>query len=199
MTCAACHMHSDLASYTTNCFLPGRVFGSKFAEMPFVATKAGYRREGNCKRLLKVSLMPHTVHTQPSISCVAAATCAYRLLSDIMSSWIWLNVPVSWLLPFLPRFCRADVQKLLGSGVQRSHDILAVEILHMYIVLSTPRVCRHPNAPTLSPSPKQRTSRKRLSLAVRPHTAAIPLSCLFLQVSASCCINAMWFFIKSLK
>lgn len=32
-----------------------RVFGSKFAEMPFVATKEGYRREGNCKRLLRVS------------------------------------------------------------------------------------------------------------------------------------------------
>ncbi|KAL0052496.1 hypothetical protein WJX82_003084 [Trebouxia sp. C0006] len=31
-----------------------RVFGNKFAEMPFVATKEGYRREGNCKRLLKV-------------------------------------------------------------------------------------------------------------------------------------------------
>ena len=34
-----------------------RVFGNKFAEMPFVATKEGYRREGNCKRLLKVFLL----------------------------------------------------------------------------------------------------------------------------------------------
>ncbi|CAK0784514.1 hypothetical protein CVIRNUC_007718 [Coccomyxa viridis] len=30
-----------------------RVFGAAFAEMPFVATKDGYRREGNLKRLLK--------------------------------------------------------------------------------------------------------------------------------------------------
>lgn len=58
-------MHSDIASYLTNCFMPGRVFGSKFAEMPFVATKAGYRREGNCKRLLKVSSVLLTVHKQP--------------------------------------------------------------------------------------------------------------------------------------
>ena len=36
------------------CLTARRVFGNKFAEMPFVATKEGYRREGNCKRLLKV-------------------------------------------------------------------------------------------------------------------------------------------------
>ena len=37
-----------------------RVFGDKFAEMPFVATKEGYRREGNCKRLVKVRLISST-------------------------------------------------------------------------------------------------------------------------------------------
>jgi hypothetical protein len=31
-----------------------RFFGIKFAEMPFVATKEGYRRSGNCKRLMRV-------------------------------------------------------------------------------------------------------------------------------------------------
>lgn len=33
-----------------------RFFGIKFAEMPFVATKEGYRRSGNCKRLMRVRL-----------------------------------------------------------------------------------------------------------------------------------------------
>ncbi|KXZ51044.1 hypothetical protein GPECTOR_14g31 [Gonium pectorale] len=30
-----------------------RVFGNKFAEMPFVSTREGFRRAGNCKRLMK--------------------------------------------------------------------------------------------------------------------------------------------------
>ena len=33
-----------------------RAFGIHFAEMPFVATKQGFRREGNCRRIIKVSL-----------------------------------------------------------------------------------------------------------------------------------------------
>ena len=32
----------------------GRVFGTNFAEMPFVATRDGYRREGNMRRLVQV-------------------------------------------------------------------------------------------------------------------------------------------------
>ena len=48
-----------------------RVFGDKFAEMPFVATKEGYRREGNCKRLLKagppVQGLPSAVCAQPAL------------------------------------------------------------------------------------------------------------------------------------
>lgn len=31
-----------------------RFFGSKFAEMPFVSTRDGFRRAGHCKRLMKV-------------------------------------------------------------------------------------------------------------------------------------------------
>ena len=31
-----------------------RVFGTGFAELPFVATKEGFRRAGNCRRLIKV-------------------------------------------------------------------------------------------------------------------------------------------------
>jgi hypothetical protein len=31
-----------------------RFFGAKFAELPFVATRDGYRRAGNCKRLMRV-------------------------------------------------------------------------------------------------------------------------------------------------
>lgn len=31
-----------------------RVFGTKFAELPFVATRDGYRRAGNLKRLMQV-------------------------------------------------------------------------------------------------------------------------------------------------
>ena len=33
-----------------------RVFGAAFAEMPFVATRDGYRREGNLRRLLQVRM-----------------------------------------------------------------------------------------------------------------------------------------------
>jgi hypothetical protein len=33
---------------------PLRVFGGRLAELPFIATRDGYRREGNCKRLIKV-------------------------------------------------------------------------------------------------------------------------------------------------
>lgn len=57
--------------------LPGRVFGSKFAEMPFVATKAGYRREGNCKRLLKVPSLLLIVDN----SCESVVTCVCPLHS----------------------------------------------------------------------------------------------------------------------
>jgi hypothetical protein len=32
-----------------------RVFGTMFAEIPFVATRDGYRREGNLKRLMQVA------------------------------------------------------------------------------------------------------------------------------------------------
>ena len=31
-----------------------RVFGQRFCEVPFVATREGYRREGNCRRLMRV-------------------------------------------------------------------------------------------------------------------------------------------------
>ena len=31
-----------------------RAFGAKFAEVPFVATRDGYRREGHCRRLMQV-------------------------------------------------------------------------------------------------------------------------------------------------
>ncbi len=31
-----------------------RAFGIHFAEVPFVATKQGFRREGNCRRIIKV-------------------------------------------------------------------------------------------------------------------------------------------------
>ncbi|GAQ78681.1 Putative Acyl-CoA N-acyltransferases family protein [Klebsormidium nitens] len=31
-----------------------RVFGQNYAELPFIATKSDYRRDGNCRRLLKV-------------------------------------------------------------------------------------------------------------------------------------------------
>ena len=34
-----------------------RVFGASFAEMPFVATREGYRREGNLRRLVQASSM----------------------------------------------------------------------------------------------------------------------------------------------
>ncbi len=49
----------------------GRVFGNKFAEMPFVATKEGYRREGNCKRLLKVpyDMLVTCLHAQTQVLC----------------------------------------------------------------------------------------------------------------------------------
>ena len=33
-----------------------RVFGAKFCEVPFVATRDGYRREGNCRRLMRVGV-----------------------------------------------------------------------------------------------------------------------------------------------
>lgn len=36
------------------CLLPIRVCGDKFAEVPFVATREGYRRAGLCKVLIKV-------------------------------------------------------------------------------------------------------------------------------------------------
>jgi hypothetical protein len=38
--------------------LPRRIFGRHFAEVPFIATRDGYRREGHCKRLIKVSEGP---------------------------------------------------------------------------------------------------------------------------------------------
>ena len=53
-TCAPCSLYHLGPCLIQPIFL--RVFGDKFAEMPFVATKEGYRREGNCKRLLKVCL-----------------------------------------------------------------------------------------------------------------------------------------------
>jgi hypothetical protein len=31
-----------------------RAFGTRFAEVPFVATREGYRREGHCRRLMQV-------------------------------------------------------------------------------------------------------------------------------------------------
>ncbi len=42
-----------------------RVFGAAFAEMPFVATREGYRREGNLRRLLQVAfrLIVHVILT----------------------------------------------------------------------------------------------------------------------------------------
>ena len=36
-----------------------RVFGQRFCEVPFVATREGYRREGNCRRLMRVGGCEH--------------------------------------------------------------------------------------------------------------------------------------------
>src|SRR5689334_9649542 len=43
-------VHSMLACAVSCC----RVFGDQLAEMPFVATRQGFRRAGHCRRLIKV-------------------------------------------------------------------------------------------------------------------------------------------------
>ncbi len=43
-----------------------RVFGTLFAEIPFVATKDGYRKDGHCRRLISVSKGGGTC---PSMKC----------------------------------------------------------------------------------------------------------------------------------
>lgn len=49
-----------------------RLFGTKFAELPFVATREGYRREGNCRRLI-------TVRRHHAPRQTAVYTCVRRL------------------------------------------------------------------------------------------------------------------------
>lgn len=42
-----------------------RVFGTSFAEIPFVATRDGYRRDGNLTRLMEASAahLPHSLNS----------------------------------------------------------------------------------------------------------------------------------------
>ncbi|CAL8469674.1 g9215 [Coccomyxa elongata] len=39
-----------------------RVFGTAFAELPFVATRDGYRRDGNLTRLMHANSWPGLMH-----------------------------------------------------------------------------------------------------------------------------------------
>lgn len=73
----------------------GRVFGGKFAEMPFVATKAGYRREGNCKRLLKVRSLLLTNPLSPE--CTQPPMLIRSLLNNLLHSQVCFTIPVSAL------------------------------------------------------------------------------------------------------
>ena len=43
-----------LGEGASKCGVLARVFGTSFAEMPFVATKEGYRHAGNLGRLMQV-------------------------------------------------------------------------------------------------------------------------------------------------
>lgn len=52
-----------------------RLFGTRLAEMPFVATKDGYRREGNCKRLMQVRAATAHHQQQHQCACHGHAAC----------------------------------------------------------------------------------------------------------------------------
>jgi hypothetical protein len=48
------HVPGPTVRYGVLCGAACRVFGNQLAEMPFVATKTGFRRAGHCRRLIKV-------------------------------------------------------------------------------------------------------------------------------------------------
>jgi hypothetical protein len=45
-----------------------RVFGDNMAEMPFVATRQGFRRAGHCRRLIKVRTRCCLLSTAPALT-----------------------------------------------------------------------------------------------------------------------------------
>jgi hypothetical protein len=50
-----------------------RVFGTLFAEIPFVATKEAYRREGYCRRLISVrglTELNYMIHNNKESDCI---------------------------------------------------------------------------------------------------------------------------------
>ena len=53
-----------------------RVWGLHFAELPFMATKACYRREGNARRLIQVPCCPALCLQSPVASCAASSSMA---------------------------------------------------------------------------------------------------------------------------
>jgi hypothetical protein len=56
------------------CGVARRLFGTQLAEMPFVATRQGYRRAGHCRRLVKVSVSdPSCAYAVECTHCTAAA------------------------------------------------------------------------------------------------------------------------------
>ena len=52
-----------------------RVFGTAFAELPFVATRDGYRRDGNLTRLMKATYWPKP--------CIPTLTCMLQSPQEV--------------------------------------------------------------------------------------------------------------------
>ena len=58
-----------------------RVFGIHFAEMPFVATRQCFRREGNCRRIMKVcrlyKLLPGHASSRSDMASICPDAASY--------------------------------------------------------------------------------------------------------------------------
>ena len=115
--CSLCARFCCLSYASLFCLTLARVFGSKFAEMPFVSTKEGYRREGNCKRLLKVSSVL-SISSLPA-GCLHPSMLTRHPVSDIVDSGLVNPIIV-------PCFCLAAA---CSAFVSRSRTLEHIQQL----------------------------------------------------------------------